>query len=114
MNRLGFRLEEFGAAYERLRRNAHVHADPTLVTHLASADDRRDPKTRQQLDAFAAATAGLAGRAQHCEQRRRARLADGARRLGAPRPDALRRLAVSERHGRGTRSAACDDAAHAK
>jgi alanine racemase len=61
MNRLGFRLDELGAAYERLRRNEHVHADPTLVTHLASADDRRDPKTRQQLDAFAAATAGLAG-----------------------------------------------------
>ena len=61
MNRLGFRLEEFGAAYERLRRNAHVHTDPTLVTHLASADDRRDTKTRQQLDAFAAATSGLAG-----------------------------------------------------
>ncbi len=61
MNRLGFRLDEFDAAYERLRRNEHVHADPTLVTHLASADDRRDPKTRQQLDAFAAATAGLAG-----------------------------------------------------
>jgi alanine racemase len=61
MNRLGFRLDEFGAAYERLRRNAHVHADPTLVTHLASADDRRDARTRQQLDAFAAATSGLAG-----------------------------------------------------
>lgn len=61
MNRLGFRLEEFAAAYERLRRNPHVQAEPTLVTHLASADDRRDPKTRQQLDAFAAATAGLPG-----------------------------------------------------
>jgi alanine racemase len=61
MNRLGFRLEEFGAAYARLRRNPHVQAEPALVTHLASADDRRDPKTREQLDAFAAATAGLPG-----------------------------------------------------
>ncbi|MBK7902212.1 MAG: alanine racemase [Proteobacteria bacterium] len=61
MNRLGFRPDEFGAAYERLRRNVHVHAEPTLVTHLASADDRHDPQTRRQLDAFAAATAGLAG-----------------------------------------------------
>ncbi len=61
MNRLGFRLDEFRAAYGRLQRNARVHADPTLVTHLASADERSDPKTRQQLDAFAAATAGLAG-----------------------------------------------------
>ena len=61
MNRLGFRLEDFPAAYERLRRNRHVHAAPTLVTHLASADDRRDPQTRRQLDAFAAATAGYEG-----------------------------------------------------
>ena len=61
MNRLGFRLDEFGAAYERLRRNVHVHAEPTLVTHLASADDRRNPQTRRQLDAFSSATSGLAG-----------------------------------------------------
>ncbi len=42
MNRLGFRLDEFAAAYERLRRNPHVQSEPTLVTHLASADDRRE------------------------------------------------------------------------
>jgi alanine racemase len=61
MNRLGFRLEEFAAAYARLRGNPHVQSEPTLVTHLASADDRRDPRTRQQLEAFATATAGLNG-----------------------------------------------------
>jgi len=61
MNRLGFRLEECAAAYARLRGNPHVHAEPTLVTHLASADDRRDPRTRQQLEAFATATASLNG-----------------------------------------------------
>ena len=61
MNRLGFRLEEFAAAYARLRGNPHVQAEPTLVTHLASADDRRDPRTRQQLEAFATATASLNG-----------------------------------------------------
>lgn len=61
MNRLGFRLEAFASAYERLCRNPHVTGAPTLVTHLASADDRRDPKTRQQLEAFEAATAGLPG-----------------------------------------------------
>jgi alanine racemase len=61
MNRLGFRLEECAAAYARLRGNPHVQAEPTLVTHLASADDRRDPRTRQQLEAFATATAGLNG-----------------------------------------------------
>jgi alanine racemase len=61
MNRLGFRPEDFAQAYTRLRANPHVHAAPTLATHLASADERRDPKTVAQLDAFAAATAGLPG-----------------------------------------------------
>jgi alanine racemase len=61
MNRLGFRTEQFAAAYDRLRRVPNVAPDPTLVTHLANADDRRDAKTSQQLQAFAAATAHLAG-----------------------------------------------------
>jgi alanine racemase len=61
MNRLGFRLEEFEAAYQRLRRNPHVQSDPTLVTHLSSADDRRDPRTKQQLEAFGTVTAALPG-----------------------------------------------------
>ncbi len=61
MNRLGFRVEAFGAAYARLRRIANLAPDPTLVTHLANADDTADPKTGLQLGAFAAATAGLPG-----------------------------------------------------
>jgi alanine racemase len=61
MNRLGFRVDGFAAAYARLRRIANVAADPTLVTHLASADEPADPKTQLQLDTFAAATAGLPG-----------------------------------------------------
>ena len=61
MNRLGFRPEEFPVAYERLRRNPRVQSEPTLVTHLASADDRRDPKTTQQLEAFSVATAAMPG-----------------------------------------------------
>lgn len=61
MNRLGFRLEEFQAAYARLRANPHVRGEPVLVTHLASADDRRDGKTAQQIEAFSAATQGVAG-----------------------------------------------------
>jgi alanine racemase len=59
MNRLGFRPEEFAAAHERLRRIPGVEADPTLVTHLASAEDGTDPKTAGQLAAFEAATAGI-------------------------------------------------------
>jgi len=61
MNRLGFRTEHFADAYARLRRVANVAPDPTLVTHLANADDRRDTKTVVQLQAFAAATAALHG-----------------------------------------------------
>jgi alanine racemase len=61
MNRLGFRVEQFADAYARLLRVPNVAPDPTLVTHLASADDRRDPRTVEQLRAFAAATAGLGG-----------------------------------------------------
>jgi len=61
MNRLGFRVEQFAGAYARLQGVANVAPAPTLVTHLASADDRGDPKTDAQLQAFAAATAGLAG-----------------------------------------------------
>jgi alanine racemase len=61
MNRLGFRVEDFAAAYARLRANRHVHVDPTLTTHLAKADDRRDMKTREQVKVFAATTSGLRG-----------------------------------------------------
>lgn len=61
MNRLGFRVEQFAEAYARLTRIVNVTPDPTLVTHLANADDRRDAKTQEQLRTFAAATAGIAG-----------------------------------------------------
>jgi alanine racemase len=44
-----------------LRRVANVAADPTLVTHLANADDLGDATTGEQMRAFGAATAGLAG-----------------------------------------------------
>jgi alanine racemase len=61
MNRLGFRVEQFADAYARLRRVPNVVPDPTLVTHLANADDRRDGMTAQQLRTFGAATGGLGG-----------------------------------------------------
>lgn len=61
MNRLGFRPEEFGAARERLRRVPGAEPDPVLATHLASAEATADAKTREQLAAFEAATAGMAG-----------------------------------------------------
>jgi len=61
MNRLGFRIEDFPAAYARLASNPRVEATPTLVTHLANADDRHDPKTARQLRDFSTVTAGIAG-----------------------------------------------------
>ncbi len=61
MNRLGFRVDQFQAAYRRLRLIKGVAPDPTLVTHLASADDRRDPKTSEQMRSFVTATSGIEG-----------------------------------------------------
>jgi len=61
MNRLGFRAEHFADAYRRLTRVANVAPHPTLVTHLASADDAGDSMTTRQLRSFAEATAGLPG-----------------------------------------------------
>ena len=61
MNRLGFRAEEFAAAYSRLSAARGVEQPPRLVTHLAHADDRRDPMTAAQLRRFADATAGRPG-----------------------------------------------------
>jgi alanine racemase len=40
MNRLGFSLEEYAKAYERLRRNPRI-GHITLMTHFANADDPR-------------------------------------------------------------------------
>lgn len=61
MNRLGFRAENFAQALERLTRIRNVAPDPTLVTHLASADEVASPQTEVQLAAFEAATRGRPG-----------------------------------------------------
>jgi alanine racemase len=61
MNRLGFRPEQFGEAYARLRSLPGVEADPTLVTHLACADDRANGMTPAQVTTFEQVTEGLPG-----------------------------------------------------
>ncbi len=61
MNRLGFRPEEFAIAYQRLCAAPGVAPEPTLVTHLASADEVASPQTNAQLAAFETATSGLPG-----------------------------------------------------
>ncbi|MFQ5487769.1 MAG: alanine racemase [Gammaproteobacteria bacterium] len=60
MHRLGFAPGESGAAYERLMSCPAV-AEIQLMTHLACADERDNTDTLQQIDCFAAASAGLAG-----------------------------------------------------
>jgi len=61
MNRLGFRVEDFADAHARLLRIAGPDNAPALVTHLANADDRRDPLTARQLRAFEDVTRNLPG-----------------------------------------------------
>lgn len=61
MNRLGFRPDEFREARARLTGIRGVAPDPSLVTHLASADEPANPQTLAQLDAFGAAVQGLPG-----------------------------------------------------
>ncbi|MDN5849985.1 MAG: alanine racemase [Nitrococcus sp.] len=60
MHRLGFPAERVPEIYRRLRSTASV-ASIRFMTHLARADDRRDPMTEVQLDAFAAACRSLPG-----------------------------------------------------
>jgi alanine racemase len=59
MNRLGFRLEEFPEAWRRITHLASVAPGTRVMTHLANADVREDPKTSVQLAAFRRAIAGL-------------------------------------------------------
>lgn len=51
MNRLGFRMDEFAAAWSRLRAGAHVQ-QLRVMTHLADADARDQTRTPQQLARF--------------------------------------------------------------
>lgn len=60
MHRLGFSPGRVREVYRRLRAMPAV-ASIRFMTHLARADDRRDPTTQVQLEAFAAACQGLPG-----------------------------------------------------
>ena len=61
MHRLGFAPQHVRDAYARLRELPSVHRDIGLMTHFANSDAFDDPLTTRQIDAFEAATAGLAG-----------------------------------------------------
>jgi alanine racemase len=59
MNRLGFRVEDFPAAYTRLQ---HLRSKPLelrALTHLARADERDCEMTAEQIERFRRATARL-------------------------------------------------------
>lgn len=61
MHRLGFPAATAGDAHARLRALACVDPDIGLMTHFASSDEFEGEQTRAQLQAFAEATARLAG-----------------------------------------------------
>jgi alanine racemase len=52
MNRLGFRLNDFGAAWAQLTRSKAVAPRPKLMTHLASADETTTAYTAGQIRRF--------------------------------------------------------------
>jgi alanine racemase len=52
MNRLGFRIEDFPAAWQALNECPSVSAKPRLMTHLASADERDSQHTDAQVSRF--------------------------------------------------------------
>jgi alanine racemase len=62
MNRLGFKPEQFAAAYARLRAIPHV-GEITLMTHFANADDNAHPRLpiREQIRRFRSGADGLPG-----------------------------------------------------
>ena len=59
MNRLGFAPAAVQDAWKRLAKAKAVKQPLRLMTHFACADEVSNPKTLAQLEAFAAATAGL-------------------------------------------------------
>ena len=61
MNRLGFKIDEFHAAYQHLSQLSTILKPINLITHFANADDLLDDKTRQQLDLFNQSIAGFPG-----------------------------------------------------
>ena len=52
MNRLGFKANEFNAAYQRLNQCSIIRQPISLMTHLANADDKQDPTTLKQISLF--------------------------------------------------------------
>ncbi len=52
MNRLGFKVNEFNAAYQRLLKSSQINQPVFLMTHLANADERDSAMNKQQIQLF--------------------------------------------------------------
>ncbi len=52
MNRLGFKPKEFNAVFQRLNQCSIIKQPISLMTHLANADDKKDPTTLNQIGLF--------------------------------------------------------------
>jgi len=61
MHRLGFPAERAAAVYRRLRALPQADAELSLMTHFARSDEFAVAATREQIDRFEHATAGLPG-----------------------------------------------------
>ncbi|MDO9267610.1 MAG: alanine racemase [Methylobacter sp.] len=61
MNRLGFKAQEFDAAYQRLSQCALIKQPINLMTHFACADDFNDDRTPKQIRLFNETVAGYPG-----------------------------------------------------
>ncbi len=61
MHRLGFAPGRVTEVHARLSRLPHVHREIVLMTHFAASDEFGKSTTTMQIDAFEAATRGLAG-----------------------------------------------------
>jgi alanine racemase len=59
MNRLGFRLADFDAAWQQLSECTSIAGMPRLMTHLACADERESVVTQTQLTKFRAVADAL-------------------------------------------------------
>ncbi len=61
MNRLGFKSNQVNQIYERLNRLTTINQPINLMTHLASADEKANSFTHQQVNLFENAIAGYQG-----------------------------------------------------
>ena len=106
MNRLGFRPEDFRAAWRAAaRRSSPPPPQLRVLTHLAGADEEDGRYTAEQLARLRPLIAGLERGAEHRQFRGDPRAALDARALGASRAGAVRHLAV--RRASAARSSAC-------